>query len=120
MAREGVAAWAGIALTATAAVVAGTGFIIRVDERLAALERRFAVVESAINELAPRKVKITEVASWPPPLAIAEAAPEPAPPELSAADLKLANPRDWRDRFVLDHCTRCPACCLKLNVSALP
>ena len=27
---------------------------------------------------------------------------------------------DWRDRFVADHCKRCPSCCIQLSTASLP
>lgn len=72
-ARIGFDKWFGMALAGLTALITVIVFVVRIDDKVGSLETRFTVVETTINEIAPRKVRVT--ASAPPLLTAPVAAP---------------------------------------------
>ena len=89
MARMGIDKWFALGLACLTTLVAVVVFVVRIDDRVASLDKRFEVVEKTIDDIAPRKVKVTaQACATPPQAAVAVNLPHVAPwPRLSTEAL---------------------------------
>ncbi len=128
--ESNVVAWAGLALASVTSLIAGVFFVASINGRLKSLEDKVVELSVAIDSIAPRQVK-TKAAAAPMSLPPEVAAAGPAPAEqlgITLAAMTAAapapDPNDdvatWPQRYLADHCGRCPSCCATLSTAALP